>query len=131
MFQKVTIIGRLGKDPESRFTSTGKQVAVFSVATDTGYGDFKKTVWFRVAAWEKLAELCNQYLSKGKLVYVEGTLSEPRIYQNKAGENAVNLEITARDVRFLSPKGEGEPRQVESHVESKNEAIVDEEDVIF
>ena len=130
MFQKVTIIGRLGKDPESRFTPAGTQVTVFSVATDTGYGDKKKTVWFRVAAWEKLAELCNQYLSKGKLVYVEGTLSEPRIYQNKAGENAVNLEITARDVRFLSPKGEGEPREVESRVESKN-AEVDEESIRF
>ena len=80
MYQKLLIIGRLGRDPEMRFTPTGQAVTSFSVATDRSYTDqagkpVKETVWFKVSAWGKLAETCNTYLQKGKLVLVEGRLT--------------------------------------------------------
>ena len=106
MFNKVSLIGYVGRDPESRFTKTGKQVTSFSVATDTSWGKEKKTVWFRVSVWGKLAEICDQYVTKGKLVYVEGTLSEPRVYQSKSGDWRSSLDVTGNTVKFLSKSGE-------------------------
>lgn len=112
MFQKLIIIGRLGQDPEMRYTQSGTPVANFSVATDkkwkTADGEQKQqTVWFRVSAWNRLAETCNQYLSKGKLVMIEGELRPPRVYKRRDDEWAASLEVTARNVKFLSPKSEG------------------------
>ena len=76
MYQKLVIIGRLGRDPEMRFTPTGQAVTSFSVATDRSYTDqagkpVKETVWFKVSAWGKLAETCNTYLQKGKLCWLK------------------------------------------------------------
>jgi single-strand DNA-binding protein len=104
---KTTIIGRLGKDPTTRYTAQGKAVCNFSVATDLGWGDNKKTVWYRVTAWEKLAEICQQYLAKGRMVYVEGTLQEPKPFQMRDGTWACNLEMTAREVKFLGGREDG------------------------
>ena len=107
MYQKIIIVGRLGKDPEKRFTPEGKAVTSFSVAVDSMD---KKTAWFRVSAWDKLADTCEQYLSKGKLVLVEGSLSfdeksgGPRIWTNQSGEARASFEISASTVKFLSPK---------------------------
>ena len=72
MVNRVILVGRLGRDPEMRYTPGGIPVCSFSVACDSGYGDSKKTVWFRVSAWRRLAETCNEYLAKGRLAYVEG-----------------------------------------------------------
>jgi single-strand DNA-binding protein len=117
MYQKIVIVGRLGRDPEMRFTPSGKAVTSFSVATDnTRIVDgkpVKETTWFRVTTWDKQAETCNNFLQKGKLVLVEGRLNVdpksggPRIWTAQDGTTRASFEITASVVRFLSPRNEG------------------------
>jgi len=111
MYQKTIIIGRLGREPEMRYIESGKAVTSFSVATDRSWTDAngqkqERTVWFRVSAWGKLGEICNQYLAKGRQVMVEGELTEPRPYQAKDGEWRASLDITAREVKFLGGKSD-------------------------
>jgi single-strand DNA-binding protein len=109
MYSKTIIIGRLGRDPEMRYTPAGKAVTSFSVAVDEGFGENKVTAWYRVTAWEKLAESCNNFLQKGKLVLVEGHITvdektgSPRVYE-KDGVSHSSLELTANAVKFLSGK---------------------------
>lgn len=103
---KITIIGHLGRDPEMRYTPQGAAVTDFSVATSRRYTDNsgerrEETDWFRVSAWRQLAELCNQYLQKGSLVYVEGRL-HVRTYEANDGSTRFSSEVTASDVRFLN-----------------------------
>ena len=110
MFQKIIIVGNLGGDPEMRYTPSGQAVTNFSVAVNEGWGDSKRTIWFRVSCWRKLAETMNDHLKKGTTVLVEGTLSSddnggPRIWTGKDGETRASFEITANTVRFLSSKG--------------------------
>jgi single-strand DNA-binding protein len=112
MYQKLILIGRLGQDPEMRYTQDGTPVTSFSVATDRKWTDpngqqQERTVWFRVSAWRRLAETCNQYLSKGRLVMIEGELTEPKPYQGRDGEWRASLSVNARDVRFLGGRGDG------------------------
>ena len=118
MFQKLVMVGRLGRDPEMRFTPTGQAVTSFSVATDRQYTDqsgkpVKETVWFRVTAWGKLAETCNTYLQKGKLVLIEGRLTVdaktggPRTWVGQDGTPRASYEVTAQTVKFLSQRTEG------------------------
>ena len=134
MYQKLLIIGRLGKDPEMRFTPNGQAVTSFSVATDRQYTDqagklVKETVWFRVSAWGKLAETCNNYLQKGKMVMVEGRLTVdpktggPRIWAGQDGTARASLEVTASTVKFLSPSEHraGEPEYVDDETTSAAE----------
>lgn len=121
MYQKLVIIGRLGRDPEMRFTPTGQAVTNFSMATDRAYTKqdgtkVKETTWFRIETWGKTAENCNQYLKKGSIVLVEGRLKQdpetnlPRIYQAQDGTTkAANFEVVAENVRFLSSRTEGAP----------------------
>lgn len=117
MYQKLVIVGRLGRDPEMRFTPTGQAVTSFSVATDRQYTDqsgkpVKETVWFRVTAWGKLAETCNNYLQKGKLVLIEGRLTVdaktggPRTWVGQDGTPRASYEVTAQTVKFLSQRSE-------------------------
>ena len=109
---KITIIGHLGRDPEMRYTPQGTPVTDFSVATSRRFTDSmgerrEETDWFRVSAWRQLAELCNQYLQKGSLVYVEGRL-HTRTYEGNDGVMRFSNEVTANDVRFLNrPDREG------------------------
>ena len=121
MYHKVITVGRLGRDPEMRYTPKGDAVTSFSIATDRQYKDgsgatVKETVWFRVSAWGKLAETCNQYLKKGKMVLVEGRLiadpasGGPRVFQKSDGSQGASFEINASEVRFLSSQGENEQR---------------------
>jgi len=111
MWHKITLVGRLGKDVELRYSPEGKAVASFSVAVSDGF-DNKKTLWFRVTVWDKQAETCNNYLSKGKMVLVEGRLAPdpktggPRVWKNQDGASGASYEIVASTVRFLSPKAE-------------------------
>ncbi|MHC1740194.1 MAG: single-stranded DNA-binding protein [Anaerolineaceae bacterium] len=117
MYQKIVVVGRLGRDPEMRFTPSGQAVTSFSVATDnprTVDGKtVKETVWFRVSAWGKQAENCNNFLSKGKLVLVEGRLTSdsktggPRMWASQDGVQHASFEIFATTVKFLSPRTEG------------------------
>ena len=109
MFEQTIIIGRLGRDPEMRYTANGTAVTNFSVAVSRKFTGkdgqvVEKTKWFRVTAWGKLAELCNEYLEKGRLVLVEGEI-DASAYTNQAGEPAASLELTAREVKFLGGKG--------------------------
>lgn len=118
MYQRVIIAGNLGNDPEMRYTPAGVAVTRFSVATNRRWTDAsgvpgEETVWFRVSAWRGLAETCNQYLSKGRQVLVEGRLAPdsdtggPRVWTGNDGVARASYEITATEVRFLGSKGEG------------------------
>ena len=112
MYQKIIIVGNLGRDPEMRYTPGGQPVTNFSVATNRRYtassGErVDETIWFRVSAWGRLAETCNQYLSKGRKVLVEGRLTAdssggPRIWTDNAGNSRASFEISALNVQFLS-----------------------------
>jgi len=118
MYQKLIIIGNLGRDPEQRFLESGKAVTSFSVATSekwTGQDGQpqERTVWWRVSAFGKLAEICKDYLHKGSKVYVEGRVQAdpktggPRIWNGQDGAPRASFELTADTVKFLSPKGDG------------------------
>lgn len=143
MYQRIIIIGRLGRDPELRYTAQGTPVTSFSVATDRVWTDQngqrqEHTVWFRVSAWRKLAEVCNQYLAKGRLVMVEGEIQEPTPYRSSDGEWRASLDITARDVRFLGGRSDagsgddGSARETDvGDADSGSRPILDEEEIPF
>ncbi len=106
---KVILIGHLGADPEMKYTPNGTPVCTFRVATNEAYRDSsgqwqERTEWHRVVAWAKLAERCGQYLSKGRQVYVEGTL-RTRSWEDREGNRRYTTEIVARDVQFLGGPG--------------------------
>jgi single-strand DNA-binding protein len=135
MYQKLIIIGRLGRDPEMRYTPDGTPVTSFSVATDRRWTDANgqqqsRTVWFRVTAWRRLAETCNQYLTKGRLVMVEGEVMEPRTYQGRDGEWRASLDVTARNVQFLGGRGEAGAAAPEEE-EGAAGGAMDEEEIPF
>jgi len=119
MYHTIIIVGNLGRDPEMRYTPTGQAVTRFNVATNRVYNNatgqkVKETVWFRVSAWGKLAETCNNYLRKGSKVLVEGRLvadansGGPRIWNRADGTPGASFEINAATVRFISSRVEGE-----------------------
>lgn len=109
---KVILVGRLGQNPEVRYTPSGSAVANFSVATNEAWQDKsgqkqERTEWHRVVVWGKLAELCNQYLQKGRQCYVEGRL-QTRSWQDKDGQTKYSTEVQAQTVQFLGGNaGEG------------------------
>ena len=101
---RVQMIGRLGKDPESRFTPTGKKVAHFSVAISNRWRDREgemreSTEWVNVEAWERLGETCQQYLKKGSLVYVDGRLKTDKV--ENQGDTRYFTKVVAQTVQFL------------------------------
>lgn len=109
MYQLLTIIGRLGADPELRYTPTGVPVCSFNVATDRAWNNDQgqkqtETTWHRVTVWRKHAEVCAQYLSKGKMVLVTGSV-KAHGFTNRDGQIAASLEVTADQVTFLSSSG--------------------------
>ena len=111
MYQLLTIIGRLGADPELRYTPAGVPVCSFDVATDKTWNNDQgqkqtETTWHRVTVWRKQAETCAQYLSKGKMVLVTGSV-KANGYTNRNGQIAASLEVTADQVKFLSSSGAG------------------------
>ena len=97
----VVVVGNLGKDPEIRSTGSGKKVASFSLAVDQGYGDNKKTEWVNIIAWEKLAELAEKYLRKGKTIALSGTLQTSSWDDKTSGQKRYKTEVVARDISFL------------------------------
>ena len=107
---KVILIGNLGKDPEVRYTASGQAVANFPIAT-TEVGSSKDgnkqeyTEWHRIVAWGRLAEICGEYLTKGKSVYIEGSI-RTRSWEDKEGNKRWTTEIVARSMQILSPAGE-------------------------
>ena len=122
MYQKIVIVGNLGGDPEMRYTPSGQAVTNFSVATNRQYTAsdgqrVKETVWFRVSAWGRQAETCNQYLRRGSKVLIEGRLNAdpatggPRLWSGQDGAMRASYEITAQTVNFLSTRAEDEAYQ--------------------
>ena len=105
MINCCTFIGRLGRDPEIRYTAAGKAVASFSLACSEGKGDNERTEWINVVAWEKLADICAQYLAKGSLVYISGRM-QTRKWQDKDGGARYTTEIIAQTLRMLSSKND-------------------------
>jgi single-strand DNA-binding protein len=136
MYQKLIIIGRLGRDPEMRYTPDGTPVTSFSVATGRRWTDANgqqqsRTVWFHVTAWRRLAETCNQYLTKGRLVMVEGELTEPRPYQSRDGEWRASLDVTANAVKFLGGRGDTGGSGFGEDVAAGGPETLDEEEIPF
>lgn len=110
---KVIIIGNLGNDPDTRYVPSGNAVTTFSVAvterwTDKQTGEPKeRTEWVNVEAWGKLAELCSEYLSKGKQVFVEGKLQTDSWEDKESGEKKYRTKVRADQVQFLGSPREG------------------------
>lgn len=107
---KVILIGRLGSDPEVRYTTNGGAVANFNMATNDSWVDKagqkqERTEWHRVVVWGKLGELCGQYLSKGRQAFVEGRL-QTRDWTDKEGVKRYTTEIVAQNIQFLGSSGE-------------------------
>jgi single-strand DNA-binding protein len=109
MINSVVLVGRLVADPETRYTQTGIAVCNFCIAVDRNFKNAsgeKETDFINIVAWRKTAELCGQYLSKGRLVGIEGSL-QIRKYQDKEGNNRTAAEVVAGQVQFLEPKRDG------------------------
>ncbi len=108
---KVILVGRLGRDPETRYTGGGQAVANFSVATDESYKDKngerqKRTEWHKIVVWGKQAEIAQQYLKKGSLIFIEGRI-QSREWQDKEGQKRTSFEIVASNFRMLGGRAEG------------------------
>lgn len=108
---KVILVGRLGRDPETRYTGGGQAVANFSVATDESYKSRsgerqKRTEWHKIVVWGKQAEIAQQYLKKGSLVFIEGRI-QSREWQDKEGQKRTSFEIVATNFRMLGGRSEG------------------------
>jgi len=142
VYQKITIIGNLGRDPEMRYTQDGTPVTNFSVATNRRWtnqdgSQGEETIWFRVSAWRRLAETCNEYLQKGRQVFVEGRLRPdpatggPRIWTGNDGVTRAQYEITAITVRFLGGRGGAPPAEVPGAPEEPPPPEAGEEEIPF
>lgn len=140
MYHKIIIVGNLGRDPEMRYTPDGTPVTHFSVAanrrwTNPDGSPGEETAWFRVTAWRRLAETCNQYLQKGRQVLIEGQLRPdsatggPRIWTGNDGVARAQYEVTALNVRFLGRPGEVLPAEEAGALEEP--PIEEEEEIPF
>lgn len=103
----VVVVGNLGKDPEIRSTGSGKKVASFSVAVDQGFGDSKRTEWVNIIAWEKLADLAERFLKKGKTIALSGTLQTSSWEDKQSGQKRYKTEVVARDITFMDARSDG------------------------
>ena len=115
---KAILVGRLGRDPETRYTSGGQAVCNFSLATDESYKDRagerqKRTEWHKIVMWAKLGELAQQYLKKGSLVYIEGRI-QSREWQDKEGQKRTTVEIVGSEMKFLGGRGDNAPPRAAS-----------------
>lgn len=122
---KVMIIGHLGRDPEMRYTPSGKPVTTFTVAVSRSWnsGDGERhteTEWFNIVAWGNLAETCKQYLTKGQLVYIEGRL-QTRKWEDKEGQKHSSVEVVANEMTMLSDRREGNHNNNESGAAAPSE----------
>jgi len=109
---KVILIGRLGKDPELKYTPSGTPVAKFTLATDDVFKDQtgeqqRRTEWHNIVAWKRLAEICGEYLTKGKQVYIEGSIRS-RQWEDQSGNKRTSYDIVAREMKMLGSKGDSE-----------------------
>ncbi len=112
---KVILVGRLGKDPELRYTPQGTAVATFSLATDERYKDRdgnpqQKTEWHNIVAWRQLAEICGKFLHKGKQIYIEGKI-QTRSYDDRDGNKRYMTEIVADQMQMLGSRDDNQRHQ--------------------
>jgi len=130
MYQRTIVVGHLGRDPEMRYTQDGTPVTSFSVATSRRWTDREgepkeETTWFRVSAWGRQAETCNQYLSKGRPVLVEGIVTASA-WKGRDGEPRASLELRADRVVFLGQRGEAAAPVPDSAPEAAETTTEDE-----
>lgn len=137
MVNKVILVGRLGADPDVRYTPDGMMVTNFRLATDMQWKDkagerVSKTEWHRIVAFGKLAEICNSYLAKGKMVFVEGRI-QTRAWDDKDGVKRYTTEIIANNMQMLDSKGQARAENsAEEHPSPYPEnAVIPEDDVPF
>ena len=114
-FNKIFIVGNLGRDPELRYTAQGTPVCSFSMATNERRKDKNgemqdQTTWFRITLWNRLAETASQYLQKGKQVYIEGRLRVEE-YVDRDGKPRHSLEVFATDMQFIGSRGDDAPHE--------------------
>lgn len=122
---KVMIIGHLGRDPEMRYTPSGRPVTTFTVATSRSWNTVdgerhQETEWFNVVAWGNLAEICKQYLTKGQQVYVEGRL-QTRHWEDKEGVKHSSVEIVSNEMMMLGDRRDGASGNIEKHTSEASE----------
>ena len=140
MVNRVILVGRLGKDPEMRYTTSGTPVVNFSLATDEVWTDQnkerqKRTEWHNIVAWSRLAEICGQYLGKGQLIFIEGRI-QTREWDDRDGNKRRTTEVVASNMQMLgrrSENGEGKAVAVgaEESSEKSVEAGVNEDEIPF
>ena len=137
------LIGRLGKDPELKYTPSGTPVAKFSLATDDVFKDQtgeqqRRTEWHNIVAWKRLAEICGEYLTKGKQVYIEGSIRS-RQWEDQSGNKRTSYEIVAREMKMLGSKSDSErsasqpaaPAPAAREVEEPTGSEITDEDIPF
>ena len=134
---KVIIVGRLGKDPEVRYTPSGAAVANFTVATSEEWKDKEtgekqeRTEWHRIVAWRRLGEICGEYLHKGKEVYIEGRL-QTRSWEDRDGNTKYTTEIVAQNMQMLGSAGKkGRAESSGEHSPSEEPANIPDDDIPF
>jgi single-strand DNA-binding protein len=132
---KVFLIGRLGADPEIRYTPSGAEVATFRMATGETWTNKsgekeERTEWHRIVAWRGLAKICGEYLSEGKLVYIEGRL-RTRTWEDRDGNKRSVTEIEATEMKMLSGPGEGAKKAKDTGEEYAAPSMKEEEDIPF
>jgi single-strand DNA-binding protein len=135
MVNKAILIGRLGKDPEVRYTPDGTMVTNFNLATDEQWKDksgekVQKTEWHRIVAFGKLAEICGNYLVKGKLIFVEGRI-QTRSWEDKEGVKRFTTEIIANNMQMLDSKGQAKNDSSPAEPVSSGSGNAPEDDVPF
>ncbi len=133
---KVILIGRLGKDPEVRYTGNGTAVASFTIATSESWTNKdgereERTEWHRIVAWRKLAEICGEYLAKGKQVYIEGRL-QTREWEDREGMKRWTTEITAQNMQMLGSQGDRvRPDEPPLPPAPEESAVAEDDDIPF
>jgi single-strand DNA-binding protein len=133
---KVMVIGHLGRDPEMRYTPSGRPVTTFTVAVsrswNTAEGERRsETEWFNIVAWGNLAEICKQYLHKGQQVYIEGRL-QTRQWEDKEGQKHKNVEVVANEMMMLGDRRDNNKQSDESNQDDEmSEPLADEDEFPF
>ena len=131
--QRITLIGNLTHDPETRATPNGVTVCSFTIAVNRRFSSQsgeKHTDFFRINAWRQMGDACARYLSKGKKVAVSGEL-QARTYTAKDGTTRISLDVQADEIEFLSPKGSGETAKVEESKDPENWPDMSSDDIPF